>query len=123
MARVVHFEISADNPTVAADFYRNVFNWEINTWDGPQEYLLVSTGAQDAPGINGAIYRPGNGMQGTVNIIDVEDLGSAMEKVQANGGTIISERHTVPHVGYVAYFVDPAGTTFGMIEADTAAGT
>ena len=29
MNRVMHFEIGADDPTRAADFYTNVFGWEI----------------------------------------------------------------------------------------------
>src|SRR5262249_26811586 len=41
MPRVIHFEISADDPQRAADFYARVFGWKITKWDGPQPYWLV----------------------------------------------------------------------------------
>ncbi len=30
MSRVVHFEIQADQPERAVDFYKNAFGWEFN---------------------------------------------------------------------------------------------
>ena len=50
MPRVIHFEIPTDDPERAAKFYRNVFGWEIQKWDGPVEYWLVTTGDEDQPG-------------------------------------------------------------------------
>ena len=36
MARVVHFELPADDPERAVKFYEGVFGWQIQKWDGPQ---------------------------------------------------------------------------------------
>ena len=44
MPRVIHFEIVANNPKRAIEFYKEVFGWEFNQWNGPQEYWLVKTG-------------------------------------------------------------------------------
>ena len=57
MNRVVHFELPADNPDRAVDFYKKVFGWQIQKWPGPQDYWLVTTGADGEPGINGGILR------------------------------------------------------------------
>jgi len=38
MPRVVHFEIHAENPQRAIDFYRTVFSWQFQKWNGPEEY-------------------------------------------------------------------------------------
>ena len=57
MARVVHFELAADDPERAAKFYEGVFGWQIQKWDGPQDYWLATTGPKDTPGIDGAIMR------------------------------------------------------------------
>ena len=54
MSRVIHFEISADDPDRAVIFYGNVFSWKIEKWD-PFEYWTVTTGKDDEPGINGAV--------------------------------------------------------------------
>ena len=45
MSRVVHFEVLADDPARAVEFYQNVFGWEATKWDGPEDYWLTTTGA------------------------------------------------------------------------------
>jgi predicted enzyme related to lactoylglutathione lyase len=57
MSRVIHFEISADNPDRAVDFYSEAFGWEIQKWAGPMDYWLVMTGKNPEPGIDGAIMK------------------------------------------------------------------
>ncbi len=57
MNRPVHFEMEADEPERAAKFYSAVFGWEFQKWEGPLEHWLITTGADDAPGINGGMGR------------------------------------------------------------------
>jgi len=33
MSRVVHFEIHADDPQRAVNFYHHIFDWQINKWE------------------------------------------------------------------------------------------
>ena len=35
MPRVVHFEIHAENPERAIEFYSGLFGWEVMKWEGP----------------------------------------------------------------------------------------
>jgi len=51
MPKVVHFEITANEPDRALAFYKNVFGWKFEKWDGPQEYWLITTGESNEPGI------------------------------------------------------------------------
>ena len=37
MPRVIHFEIPADNPDRAVQFYSNVFGWTFQKWTVPQD--------------------------------------------------------------------------------------
>jgi len=37
--RVIHFGISAENPERASEFYRKVFGWKFEKWQGPVEYF------------------------------------------------------------------------------------
>lgn len=53
MSRVIHFDLSADNPERAAEFYRGVFNWKVNKWEGPEDYWLIQTGTEEEPGADG----------------------------------------------------------------------
>ena len=117
MARVVHFEIGVDDMDRAVSFYKNVFEWKIEKWDGPVDYWLVATGDDDKPGINGALQNRREDAP-VVNTVDVKDLDEAIARVEKNGGKVTSPRMAVPGVGYMAYCADPEGNPFGMMQAD-----
>ena len=57
MSRVVHFDLSADEPQRAADFYHRLFGWKVERWAGPSDYWLLSTGAAARTGITGGIAK------------------------------------------------------------------
>jgi predicted enzyme related to lactoylglutathione lyase len=121
MPRVVHFEISADKPERAVRFYQEVFGWKITKWEGPVEYWLISTGNESEPGIDGGLSKRTEPQPSTVNTIDVPSLDEYIKKVEKNGGKITSPKHAVPGVGYMAYFEDSEGNTFGMMQRDESA--
>jgi hypothetical protein len=61
---VCHFEIPAEEPKRAAEFYRGLFDWDIRGWDSPDnqvEIQMISTvptdetGRPTRPGVNGMI--------------------------------------------------------------------
>lgn len=118
MSRVTHFEIPADNPERAINFYKKAFGWKIEKWDGPIEYWLIMTGPEDQPGIDGGLAKREDPATGVENIIDVKDLDQSTKDVEANGGTITRPRMAVPGVGWIAYFMDTEGNIFGMMETD-----
>jgi hypothetical protein len=121
MSRVTHFEIPADDPERAIKFYKTVFGWKIEKWDGPIEYWLIMTGSEDQPGIDGGLARREDPETGIENMIDVKDLDQSVIDVEANGGTIVRPRMAVPGVGWVAYILDTEGNIFGLMESDTEA--
>ncbi len=127
MPRVVHFEIHADDPQRAVNFYQNVFGWQINKWEGPEDYWLVTTGANNEPGINGAILQRRGPINGDAVIayvctIDVPDIDEAITKATSQGGTVALPKMPVPGVGWLAYYKDSEGNIFGMLQTDAAAG-
>ena len=126
MSRVVHFEIHADDPERAAKFYESALGWTISKWDGPVDYWLITTGAKDQPGIDGAITKrqsPSSsyGVSAYVCTINVESFEDAAAKVEAAGGAVTSPKRAVPGVGWHAYFSDTEGNTFGAMQPDEAA--
>ncbi|MCH7519566.1 MAG: VOC family protein [Candidatus Dadabacteria bacterium] len=121
MARVVHFEIHADDPERAIDFYESALGWEFTKWDGPGEYWLIKTGSQDEPGINGGLMRrqgplSGDEVNAFVCTVQVESIEDTASKVEESGGTVSIPKFSVPGVGWVAYFKDTEGNTFGALE-------
>src|SRR5437763_16933264 len=106
MPRVIHFEISADDPARAGQFYSDVFGWNVQKWDGPVDYWLVTTGDKSQPGIDGAIMPRAEGAAPTTNTIDVPSVDEYVEKVVAAGGKVLAAKQAVPGVGYFAYGQD-----------------
>jgi len=119
MPRVVHFEISVDDPERAIKFYTEVFGWKVKKWEGPIEYWLASTGGEDQPGIDGALMRRQDPSASTINTIDVPSVDEFSSKIIEAGGKLIQPKQTIPGVGYFAYCQDTEGNTFGLIEEDT----
>src|SRR5690348_14673002 len=95
--RVAHFEIHAENPERAVEFYTKVFGWKITKWEGGQmEYWMVETGGRDeAGGINGGLVRrkgpaPANDgpINGYVCTMIVDSYDEMHDKILANGGSV-----------------------------------
>lgn len=123
MGRVIHFELFGDEPGKLADFYRALFGWKVESWGGPLEYYLASTGPREAAGIDGAVAPFGSaGDQRTVMTVDVDDLDAVVERAVAAGARVVNEKQQVPGVGWQAYLADPSGLVFGILQAERAAG-
>jgi predicted enzyme related to lactoylglutathione lyase len=125
MGRVVHFEIHAENPERAAQFYRAVFGWDIKKWDGPAEYWLVMTGDPQARGIDGGLLRrpcpapaDGQSVNAFVCTVDVADVDASVKTATDNGGTLALPKMAVPGVGWLAYVKDTEGNILGMMQMD-----
>jgi predicted enzyme related to lactoylglutathione lyase len=118
--RVVHFEIDAKKPATAIAFYQEVFGWKIEKWQGPVDYWLIMTG-KDEPGIDGGLSKRTGAKPVTVNTIDVPSIDDFIKKVEANGGKITRKKGAVPGVGWLAYFKDPEGNLWGMMQNDPSA--
>jgi len=124
MPRVIHFEISVDDPEKAKKFYQTVFGWKIEKW-GPVEYWLIETGKKSEPGIDGALRKRSDveelKNENTINTIGVPSIDDFMRKVEENGGKILMPKQAIPGIGYFTYCKDPEGNAFGIMEADSSA--
>ena len=117
MPRVVHFEIPADEPERAAEFYKDAFGWKIKKWQGPMDYWVVTTGDESEPGIDGGIMQRGD-VKTVTNTIDVPSLDEFMGRIEAAGGALLTPKTAVPGVGWFAYCADTEGNLFGIMERD-----
>ena len=122
MNRIVHFEIPIDDPDRATAFYRDAFGWQIQLWEGPQPYWLVTTGEDTEPGINGALMRRQGDFQGVTNTLGVDSIDEAIGKVEAAGGTVAMPKMAIEEMGWVAYVRDTEGNLVGLFENNPASG-
>jgi predicted enzyme related to lactoylglutathione lyase len=118
MARVTHFEISVKNVQSAIEFYRNVFDWHIEKWDGPVDYWLIGTGEDTETGIDGALMEKSEGFPPVVNTVEVENLDESIQKVLMNGGKQEGDINNIPGVGVFVYCSDREGNMFGMMQSN-----
>jgi predicted enzyme related to lactoylglutathione lyase len=122
MPRPIYFEIHADDPQRAIDFYSRIFGWKVEKWNGPEDYWLVSTGDPDLPGINGGIMKRRDPRGSVYNSIEVSSVDDYASKVETNGGKIVVPKMAIPGMGNLAYCQDTEGTVFGIVQFDTSAG-
>jgi predicted enzyme related to lactoylglutathione lyase len=126
MARVVHFEVHAEEPQRAIAFYETALGWTFSELV-PGEYWLINTGADGEPGINGGlIKRKGAGPEPDAKLpviayvctVQVKALDTYLQAVVNAGGTVVVPRHAVPGVGWSAYAKDTEGNIFGLHQPD-----
>ena len=117
MPRVIHFEIPADNTGRAVQFYKTVFDWDIQKTQMPMEYYLATTGKEGTMGINGAIMeRKGATSKTIVNTIDVPSFDEYAARVTKAGGKLVTKKDLIPGVGTFCYCTDTEGNLFGILE-------
>jgi len=127
MSRVVHFEIHAVDVQRAVTFYQDVFGWKVEDWSeyAGVPYFGVITGAEDQPGINGAIMkRQGENMAvgapvaGAVLTIEVDDFDVTGAAIEQAGGTVALPKHALPQMAWQGYFHDTENNVFGIHQPD-----
>ena len=120
MAKVVHFEIPADDPQRASTFYHDALGWEISRF-GDEPYWLVQAGADDEPGANGALVGREGVHRSPVVIVGVQDIDKVLSRVESCGGQVAQGKLPVPGLGWSAYVLDSEGNMIGLFQPDTGA--
>jgi len=115
--RVTHFEIPSNNPEATILFFKDVFQWDFQSF-GNEGYWIALSGDASSPGINGAIMQKKEPTQTIVNTIKVNRIDQSIRKIERAGGKITAPKSAIPGVGWLAYFSDPDGNIHGIWEED-----
>lgn len=125
MNKVIHFELSIENPERTTKFYSDVFGWKASKWEGPMDYWLVSTGPEDEPGIDGAFMlrsETDERLKKCARItIGVPSIDESLEKIKSNGGKVLMPKTAIPGIGYSASFEDTEGNLVALMQDDPSA--
>jgi predicted enzyme related to lactoylglutathione lyase len=122
MPTIVHFDLPADDPERAKQFYSELFGWKFEKYPGPVEYYLIETTALDgSEGVGGGMGKRGAPDQRIVNYIGVPSIEEYLKNVETLGGKVVMPKMSVPRFGYLAVCLDPEGNAFGLWEESTAA--
>ena len=121
MARITHFDISADDADRAMNFHESVFGWKFKKWDHPSmNYWMIATG--EGPGIDGGMGLKAESNMPNMNTVDVESVESTLAAVAEHGGKLVSEKAPIPGIGWFAVIEDTEGNMLGLMEEDQTAG-
>ncbi len=121
MPTIVHFDLPADDPGRARQFYGDLFGWKFMETGFP-DFSLVETRALDgSPGVGGGLGKRGVPEQRIMNYIGVASIDEYVERVISLGGTVTFKKTAVPGFGYLANCMDTEGNAFGLWQEDPAA--
>lgn len=112
---IVHIELSARDLKETGQFYARVFDWQL------KEYPEMNyTTFEAKPGTGGGFSPVNQGTpEGQVLVyINTPDLKESLEKIKANGGTIVLESMEIPTVGIMATFTDPSGNLMALLQPE-----
>ena len=110
---VVHFEIKVKNVEAGQEFYRKLFDWEINA-DNPMNYGLVDT---QAGGINGGVTTDSSAPQ-VMLYVAVKDLQASLDRAESLGGKTVVPPTEIPGVVTFATMSDLEGNIIGLVLED-----
>ena len=116
MPRISYLDFSADEPDRAVNFYRKVFDWQINKWDGPMEFWEIKTGESNEPGIDGGLSKRERIGEWITPFINIKSIDQYISKIESNGGKIIQPKTAIPTIGYTLLFKDTESNTIGLFE-------
>ena len=108
---VVHFEIVARDAAAQAEFYRQLFNWNIG--DGDIMPIPAGLGGPE-PGPAGHL-RQGD-VPGVTLYVQVLDIRASLVKVVDLGGQARSEPFDVPGGPTIAFAEDPEGNPLVLVQ-------
>ncbi|MFL6475596.1 MAG: VOC family protein [Nitrososphaera sp.] len=121
MPRPIHFDLTVDNPERAMNFYREVFGWKFEKWNGPMEYWIVTTGDEKQPGINGGLSKRNQSSMPNMNTIGVSSVDTFSKMIDDKGGKVLMTKTPIPGIGWFAACQDTEGNAFGIIQEDSTA--
>jgi predicted enzyme related to lactoylglutathione lyase len=121
--RVVHFEIPFQDGDRAQRFYKDAFDWQLQSMPG-MGYVLVSTGPSGDSGptepgfINGGMLsRSVSPSSGPLVVVEVDGIDDALRRIGEIGGETVVGKQPVGDMGFSAYVKDTEGNVVGLWEA------
>ena len=120
--RVVHFEIPYEDGDRAQRFYKDAFDWQLQSVPG-MGYVLVTTGPTGDTGptepgfVNGGMLSRSDSPSGApVVTADVDSIDDALRRIGELGGETLVGKQPVGDMGFAAYVRDTEGNAVGLWE-------
>ena len=113
--QITHIENPDDDTERAQRFYKELFGWEFQSYEGVPGYFLFNTGSIDSAG--GAIGQRGTATGDKLRIyVTVDSLDETLPKVAGLGGEVVTPKTDIPGQGWYAVITDSEGSEIGLYE-------
>ena len=117
MAKIVHFDMSANDIDRAKRFYESLFDWEFTLLPGPEEYHIIATkGLDGSEGLGGGMAKRRQPGEGITNFVEVESIDESLKLAQQLGGAIVQDKTEIPGIAYIGVISDTEQNEVGVIE-------
>jgi predicted enzyme related to lactoylglutathione lyase len=114
-------DLATPDPDASKAFYAALFGWEYDTQetDGPSDYVMARRKGHNAAGM--MQLSPEMAASGMPPVwstyVNVGDLDATIEKIEAEGGSVMGPAMDAMDAGRFAVVADPAGAVFCLWEA------
>jgi predicted enzyme related to lactoylglutathione lyase len=111
------FELMTTNVQAAKDFYKSLFGWEYERFQGPMEYEVIQVAGKGVAGIMPMppTVPPGTPPHWGIYIV-VNDADQTVQQAKGLGGKIFAGPQDIPDVGRFAVIQDPQGATICILQ-------
>jgi uncharacterized protein len=113
---LAHFAFNADDTAASRSFYEQLFGW---SFENPYPGFFRTSSAGPAIGAvqgrRALLDVPTNGPEVT---FAVDDLTSAIARVESGGGSVLMPATAIDGVGELAFVTDPGGNVLGLMRFD-----
>ena len=116
--KICYIMIPAEDPQRSADFFEKTVDWKIRRDNHGSLSFDDGVGQVSGMWITGAKPLTDSGLR--IHIM-VADIGATVEKIKAEGGTIVQD-FDVNASEVTAEFTDPAGNIWGLYQERALAG-
>src|SRR3978361_2370616 len=112
---IAHFAIHADDPEAALRFCEALFGWRFEPW-GPPGFFRMERESGPVIALQQRRDLGGGRVTGFAGPGAVQAGGAVADAVLPHGGRLLMERTTIPGVGELIFFEDPAGNVAGAMQ-------
>ncbi len=109
---VIHFEIMGTDAAKLQEFYRELFEWDIDS-NNPMNYGLVKA---EEGGIGGGVGSTPQGNRIVTVYVGADDPQAALDKAVQLGGQVVMPVTEIPDMVTFALFADPEGNVVGIVK-------
>jgi len=108
---IVHIEIPTSNAKESAEFYKNLFDWHIETFE---ELDYTMWDPHEGPG-GGFSPLDENVQPGDVIIyVNSDDIEADLKKAESLGASVVFPKSEIPETGWYGMFKDPTGNIIAL---------